>query len=79
MIIETINVGDRFKFKTGLCLTNEADGKEFTVVSLDFRLEIIHLKFDDSDILYNVSFDIFNHAVADLEKWRGSKLVFNFV
>lgn len=79
MRIENIKVGDRFKFKTGIGLSKEADGKEFTVVSLDFRLRIVKFMFDNNDMVYNLSFDLFNKAIVSPEKWYGSKLVFNFL
>lgn len=54
-------------------------GKRFTVVSLDFNVELVHFKFDDDDKIYNIAFDVFKMVVTEVGKWHGSKLVFNFV
>lgn len=76
---EDIKDGHRFRFKSGVDLSNDASGKEFTVFRVDPVIEIIYIKFDGSDVIYNLGFDVFSEAVCELDKWRGSKLVFKFV
>lgn len=73
-----IIVGKRYRFKNDMGLTNDVDGKEFTVTSINNDRQLIFLKFDDKHETFNIDYDIWKMVVVT-NKWEGSKIVFNFI
>lgn len=71
-------VGKRYRFKNDMGLTNDVDGKEFTVTSINNDRQLIFLKFDDKRETFNIDYDIWKMVVVT-NKWEGSKIVFNFI
>lgn len=71
-------VGKRYRFKDDMGLTNDVDGKEFTVLSVNNERQLIFLKFDDKRETFNIDYDIWQKVVV-ANKWEGSKIVFNFI
>lgn len=71
-------VGKRYRFKNDMGLTNDVDGKEFTVTSINDERQLIFLKFDDKHETFNIDYDIWQKVVI-ANKWEGSKIVFNFI
>lgn len=74
-----VEVGKRYKFKSNIGLSNAADGRDFTVISIDEYRQVVNLKFDNNSTIYNIDFDMWDKVVLPITKWEGSKIVFNFI